>query len=143
MNKDVGFRFALPNLRNLAKLYTKNVFKVHGLKLFKTYLIPAIVTLIFGLVLGMSLWYMQRDVRALEYNLTESEIFPIGKRVGRFFVIEIKNTGNKEIQNATFRIAFSTGHIETAKFSNNDLVKKPCSLVDTVLAVKHKEVYSS
>lgn len=90
------------------------------MKSLKNYLIPALLSLIVGVLL----WQIQRDVISLEFNVTESEVFPREKGVGRFFVIDIRNTGSKEIQNITFKIHFSSGQIETYKFSNKDLVIK-------------------
>jgi len=90
------------------------------LKSLKNYLIPALLSLIVGVLL----WQIQRDVISLEYNVTASEVFPRESGVGRFFVIDIRNTGSKEVQKIAFKINFTSGQVETFKFSNKDLVEK-------------------
>lgn len=82
------------------------------------YLIPAILAFIGGLVL----WLIKRDRRSLEYEIIESEIFPRDTGTGKYFVIKLKNNGNKPISDTELRITFESGNVESLNFSNDDLV---------------------
>lgn len=84
----------------------------------KKYIIPAILSL----VVGVALWYIQRDVVSLVYEVVESTSFPYEDSEGRFFVITVQNDGTKPIQNTNIEIAFQSGSIVTSRFSPDKLI---------------------
>lgn len=82
------------------------------------YIIPAILSLI----VGVALWYIQRDVISLVYEVVESAAFPYEDSEGRFFVITVQNDGTKPIQNTAIEISFESGAIVTSRFSPDKLI---------------------
>ena len=83
------------------------------------YLIPAASAFLFALLL----WFITRRRLGLEYEVVESETFPREKGEGRFFVIKLKNKGNKHLENVKFNITFQSGTIDSVRYSNPNLVK--------------------
>ena len=88
----------------------------------KQYLIPAILSLLVTLFGGLILWRIKREKLSLQYALIESGSFPREKGEGKYFVIRLKNSGNKAIENSSLEIAFDTGSIETVRFSDKKLL---------------------
>jgi hypothetical protein len=84
----------------------------------KKYLIPALLSLI----VGVALWFVQRDVVSLVYEVVESASFPYDKGEGRFFVITVQNDGTKPLQNINLEIGLSSGSITTVRFSPDKLI---------------------
>ena len=84
------------------------------------YFISAILTFLLALLL----WFITRRRLGLEYELIESEIFPREKGEGRFFVIKLRNKGNKHLENVEFNITFQLGTIDSVRYSNPDLIKE-------------------
>lgn len=83
-----------------------------------TYIIPAILTFIVGLIL----WLIKKERLSLSYEIVESESFPREKGLGRYFVINLYNSGNKEIKDTNLKIHFQIGEIESHKVSNDSLL---------------------
>lgn len=81
----------------------------------KQYIIPAVLTFIFGVLL----WQIQRDKTELTYNINDSELFPLDSAVAKFYVFNLKNTGNKEIENIDMDIEFSNSIIQN--YNTSDL----------------------
>lgn len=86
------------------------------------YLIPAILSLLVTLLGGLILWRIKKERLSLQYDLIESGLFPRENGEGKYFVIKLKNTGNKAIENISLEIAFDTGAIETVRFSDRNLL---------------------
>jgi hypothetical protein len=100
----------------------------------KKYIIPAILSL----VVGITLWYIQRDVVSLAYDVIESASFPYEDSEGRFFVVTVQNDGTKPIQNANIEIVFQSGSIVTSRFSPEKLisnVKQDMQSINGVLSL--------
>lgn len=81
------------------------------------YIVPAVLAFIVGLFL----WIVKREHLALEYYVVESDPFPREGGVGKYFVCELKNTGNRAIENVSFKIEVSKGAIDSIKYSNAQL----------------------
>jgi hypothetical protein len=88
----------------------------------KQYLIPAILSLLVTLIGGIFLWRLKKEKLSLQYDLIESGSFPRENGEGKYFVIRLKNTGNKAIENSSLEISFETGSIETVRVSDNNLL---------------------
>lgn len=89
------------------------------------YIVPAIL----AFVVGFLLWHIQKEKIFLDYEVIESASFPReGGATGQYFVIRLRNNGNKQINNTKLSINFPSGKIESATFSDNELIK---SLSDT------------
>lgn len=82
------------------------------------YIIPALLTLIVGIVL----WFIKRDRLSLEYTITESEIFPKGAIQGKYFLLNLKNNGNKALENINYQLELNLGKIDSLQFSKRDLI---------------------
>lgn len=82
------------------------------------YIIPALLALIVGLVL----WFIKRDRLSLEYTITESEIFPKGRVQGKYFLLNLKNNGNKALENINYQLELNLGKIDSLLFSKKDLI---------------------
>lgn len=82
------------------------------------YLIPAILTLIGGYIL----WQIKRDKVSLVYAITESDSFPRDEGVGKYFVIKLRNKGNKAIENIAVNVEFDANVIDTISFSDEKLI---------------------
>lgn len=78
------------------------------------YIIPAILAFLFALLL----WLIKRDKYLMVYDLTESDIFPSNLRNGKYFIIKVKNIGNKAIEDTFLKFQLSNGEIQ--KFSNSE-----------------------
>ncbi len=61
----------------------------------KKYIIPSLLAFLFAVLL----WQIQKDRLELTYSINDSELFPVDSSVAKFFVIDIENSGNKEIEN--------------------------------------------
>jgi len=81
-------------------------------------MIPAALAFVVGLIL----WLIQRDRITLEYTISESEIFPKDGRKGKYFLLNLKNTGNKAIQNINYKAELNLGKIESLQFSKEELI---------------------
>ena len=81
----------------------------------KKYFIPAILAFLFGVLL----WQLQKDKIELTYNINDSELFPMDSTLAKFYVIDLLNTGNKEIENIDIDIRFS--HCNVHNFSHSNL----------------------
>lgn len=79
---------------------------------------PAFLALIVGLVL----WFIKRDRLSLEYTITESEIFPKGAVQGKYFLLNLKNNGNKALENISYQLELNLGKIDSLQFSKKDLI---------------------
>lgn len=88
----------------------------------KQYLIPAILSLLVTLVGGIILWRIKKEKLSLQYDLIESGSFPRENGEGKYFVIRLRNTGNKAIENGSLEILFETGAIETVRVSDKNLL---------------------
>lgn len=84
------------------------------------YVIPAVLAFLFALLL----WFITRKRLSLEYEVIESETFPREKGEGRFFVIKLKNAGNKHLENVKFNITFQFGTIDSVRYSDSNLIKE-------------------
>jgi hypothetical protein len=86
------------------------------------YLLPAILTAVFSFCVGFLLWQIKKERVSLEYECGGSGTFPREKGIGRYFIVEINNSGNKPIQDVKFIIIFPSGRIESANYSEHKLV---------------------
>jgi hypothetical protein len=77
---------------------------------------------IFALLVGYILWQLRRERISLNYDVTESESFPRDAGVGKYFIIKLRNSGNKAIQDIAINIDFDSDVIETISFSDKQLV---------------------
>jgi len=83
-----------------------------------------IISALIAFALSLLLWQIKRKRLALEYEIVESERFPSEEGEGRFFVIKLKNSGNKHIENAEFYISFKSGNIDSVRYSDSRLFKE-------------------
>jgi hypothetical protein len=78
--------------------------------------------------------------------MTESDNFPRENGIGKYFVIKLRNSGNKAIENINLNIEFDSNVIETATFSDITLLKeldKTDAHIKSVLPLLNpKEVFS-
>lgn len=88
----------------------------------KQYIIPAILSFLVTLLGGLILWRIKKEKLSLQYDLIESGSFPRENGEGKYFVIRLRNTGNKAIENSSLEIAFETGTIETVRISDKNLL---------------------
>ena len=84
------------------------------------YIIPAVLTFLFGFLL----WQVERQKLALDYEVVTSEQFPRQGGVGRYFIVRLRNTGNKEIRDIDLILALKTGSIEERRFSQPNLISQ-------------------
>ncbi len=84
--------------------------------------LPYILTIIATIFSGLVLWWFKKDRLALCYNMVASDTFPIGSNQGKVFIIEIKNKGNKIVEDCNLEITFNQGEISGFKFSNEKLI---------------------
>lgn len=82
------------------------------------FVIPVILTFIAGLLL----WLIKRDRLSLEYDVAESEIFQHDDGYGKYFILSLKNNGNKAAENITYKIELNHGVIDSLQFSKPDLI---------------------
>jgi len=85
------------------------------------YVIPAFLALIVGLIL----WLIKKDRTGMDYEVIASQVYPHESGKGKYFVINIRNTGNQPIKNSTIQIIFNSGSIEFVNFSDENLVSNP------------------
>jgi len=88
----------------------------------KQYIIPSILSFFVTLLCGLILWKIRKGKLSLQYDLIESGIFPREVGEGKYFVIKLKNTGDKAIENISLEINFNTGEIETVRFFDSRLL---------------------
>ena len=74
------------------------------------------------LIVGLVLWIIKRERLSLQYDLIESEPFPREGGEGKYFIIKLRNTGNKAIENGYLEINFDGGEIETLRVSDERLI---------------------
>lgn len=107
------------------------------------YFITAIVTLIVGYIL----WQLKKERISLNYYLTESDVFPRDTGVGKYFIIKLRNSGNKAIQNIALNIVFDSDVIETVSFSDKQLItdieQNKSNLKGNLALLNPKEVLST
>lgn len=84
------------------------------------YVIPAVLAFVSGLVL----WQLQRPQVSLDYEVVTSEQFPRAAGVGRYFVVRVRNVGNREIRDIDFVVTLRSGAIETKQFSQPSLISQ-------------------
>ena len=84
------------------------------------YLIPAVLAFLSGLLL----WQLQRPRVSLDYEVVTSEQFPRAAGVGRYFVVRVRNIGNREVRDIDFGVALRSGTIETKQFSQPSLISQ-------------------
>lgn len=84
------------------------------------YVIPAILAFLSGLLL----WQVQRPRVSLDYEVVTSEEFPRAAGVGRYFVVRVRNTGNREVRDIDLRVALRSGTVETKQFSVPSLISQ-------------------
>ncbi|MDZ4732869.1 MAG: hypothetical protein SGJ16_04680 [Nitrospirota bacterium] len=82
------------------------------------YIIPAALAFVFGLLL----WQIQKDKLAIDYEVVESAVFPRESGNGKYYVVRIRNSGNKLVEKIDFTIAFEVGSVDSAAFSDPKLV---------------------
>ena len=106
------------------------------------YIIPAILALLVGYIL----WQIKRDRAALTYEMTESDNFPRESGIGKYFVIKLRNSGNKAIEKINLNIDFDSDVIETATFSDvsllTDLDKTNAYIRSVLPLLNPREVFS-
>ncbi len=83
------------------------------------YIVPAIL----ALLVGYTLWQIKKERVSLSYLFTESDDFPRDDGTGKYFILELINTGNKAIENIDLNILFNTEVIDTISCSDEKLVK--------------------
>ena len=64
------------------------------------YVIPPIL----AFFVGLGLWQIQRDRLAMDYELIESEPFPQDTGSGRYFILRLRNTGNRPITDISLEV---------------------------------------
>lgn len=87
------------------------------------YILPAIFTLLIApIITGLILYLIKKERLSLQYDLIESELFPLKDGKGKYFVIKLKNLGNKAIEKGSLEISFDAGEIETFTVSEERLI---------------------
>lgn len=80
----------------------------------KKHLIPAVLAFLFAFLL----WQMQKDRVEMTYNVIDSDSFPLDSNFAKFFVIDLENSGNKEIENVMVKIDFGDCIIKKISYSD-------------------------
>lgn len=73
------------------------------------YIIPAALAFVVGLIL----WLIQRERITLKYTISESKVFPKDGGKGKYFLLNLRNTGNKAIENINYKVELNLGKIES------------------------------
>src|SRR5579859_6344498 len=81
------------------------------------YLIPAGL----GLIAGLILWEIQRDRISMDYELIESAPFPSSNGKSQYFILRLRNSGNKAIEKIALNIEFPEGNIESTSPSDSKI----------------------
>ncbi len=84
------------------------------------YAIPVILAFLSGLLL----WQVQRERLLLDYEVVTSEQFPRESGIGRYFVVRLRNAGNREIREIDLAIVLKSGAVETNRFSQPALISQ-------------------
>ncbi|MEQ9049960.1 MAG: hypothetical protein RLP11_06590, partial [Marinoscillum sp.] len=74
----------------------------------KQYVIPAI----FSLIVGVVLWQIQIQRTELTYEIVESDHFPLNNGQAKFYIVVLTNTGDKEIENISVDSELKNATIE-------------------------------
>jgi hypothetical protein len=82
------------------------------------YIIPAVLAFVFGLLL----WQIQKDELGIDYEIVESAVFPRESGNGKYYVVRIRNSGNKLVEKIDFTVAFEVGSVDSVAFSDPKLV---------------------
>jgi hypothetical protein len=113
---------------------------------YMKYVLPAALTLVVSLSVGIVLWELQRDRQEMTYELVESEAFPKEGGIGRYFIVRLENSGNTAVESIQLQVSFADGVIELAKFSSPDLVpqvrKDSSSITCTIPLLNPDEILS-
>ncbi len=98
------------------------------------------------LIVGYILWQLKKERISLNYYVTESDVFPRDTGVGKYFIIKLRNSGNKAIQNIALNIVFDSDVIETVSFSDEQLIsdieQSKANLKGNLALLNPKEVLS-
>jgi len=81
-----------------------------------------IITAILAFLTGFLLWLVKRDKYLLYFYLIESDIFPSNNKKGKYYILKIKNKGNKVIENINIKLDFKTGNISKPTISDPELI---------------------
>jgi len=119
------------------------------------YIFPAVGALIVGVLL----WLLQRERLVLEYEIVESDPFPLEGGIGKYFVCELKNNGNRAIEKISLKIEAREGRILSIKYSNTQLLNideqngslvegivpllNPKEQISAILTLKGVDVYAN
>jgi hypothetical protein len=82
------------------------------------YIFPAVLTIFVGLLL----WIVKRERLALEYEVLEYGPFPRDQGLGKYFDCELRNSGNRAIENITYKIELSRGSIDSIQHTQAELL---------------------
>ena len=82
----------------------------------KQIIITAAVTGFFTLLVGLRIYFFTTKAPALSYSVVESPILPIQNKYKQIYVIEVHNTGKKEVLNVASIVEITKGEIEEAAY---------------------------
>lgn len=82
------------------------------------YIIPAVLAFVFALLL----WQIQKDKLALDYEVVESAVFPRESGSGKYYVVRVRNSGNKLVEKIDFTLSFEAGSVDSVAFSDPTLL---------------------
>ena len=78
------------------------------------YLLPALLAFLSGLLL----WQIQREHVSLDYELVESASFPREGGIGQYFIVRLRNSGTKAVEQIRFDVDFPAGSVESTSLSD-------------------------
>ena len=87
---------------------------------FTKYLIPAIL----AFAVSWMLWQIQKDRIEMDYEVIESATFPRTDGAGKYYIVRLRNSGNRSIENIELRVEFQAGVVESAAVSEPSLVSR-------------------
>ncbi len=65
---------------------------------------------------------LQKKRIGMDYEVIASQVYPHESGKGKYFIINIRNTGNQPIKKSTIQIIFNSGSIEFVNFSDEQLI---------------------
>jgi hypothetical protein len=85
-------------------------------------IISIVLTAFFTVIAGLVIWWATKDKLSLTYKVTASDSFPSQSGNSKYFVINIKNDGNKIAEDLVVEITFNSGKIAVAKITDDKII---------------------
>ena len=66
-----------------------------------------LLSVILTFAASWALWEIQRDRIEMDYEVIESAPFPRTDGVGKYYIVRLRNAGNRSIENIDLRVDFN------------------------------------